>query len=209
MNCSTPSFPVLYYLPEFAQIHIHCVNDAIQSTYPLSPLLLLPSILLGIRVFSNKLALHIGAQSIGSSASSLVFPKNIQACFSLGLAVLISLQSKGLSRVFSNTTVGKHQFFSIFVVKISHLYMTTGKTIALTRYTFAGKMMCLLFNVQVCHSFSSKEEMSFNFMAVVSVCNDFGAQGNKVCHCFLSFLNYLHLSDGTRCHDLSFLNVEF
>ena len=75
------------------------------------PLLLLPSILLGIRVFFNKLVLHIRAQSIGSSASSSVLPMNIQDWFPLGLAGLISLQSKGLSRVFSNTTVGKHQLF--------------------------------------------------------------------------------------------------
>ena len=74
-------------------------------------LLLLPSIFPSIRVFSNELVLHIGGQSTGASASASVLPMNIEGWFPLRLASLISLQSKGLSRVFSNTTVQKHQFF--------------------------------------------------------------------------------------------------
>ena len=75
------------------------------------PLLLLPSIFPRIRVFSNESVLHIGGQSIGASGSASVLPVSIQGWFPLGLTGLISLQSKGLSRVFSNTTVQKHQFF--------------------------------------------------------------------------------------------------
>ena len=75
------------------------------------PLLLLPSIFPSIRVFSNKSVFASGGQSIGASASASVLPMNIQDWFPLGLTGLISLQSKGLSRVFSNTTVQKHQFF--------------------------------------------------------------------------------------------------
>ena len=75
------------------------------------PLLLLPSIFSSIRVFSSELALHISGQSTGASASSAVLPMNIQDWFPLGLTGLISLQSKGLSRVVSSTTVWKHQFF--------------------------------------------------------------------------------------------------
>ena len=74
------------------------------------PLLLLPSVFASIRVFSDELALH---QCIGASASASVLPMNIQGWFPLGLTGWISLQSKGLSRVFSNTTVQKHQFFSV------------------------------------------------------------------------------------------------
>ena len=74
------------------------------------PLLLLPSIFPNIRVFSNESALHIRWQNIGVSASASVLP--IQDWFPLGWTVWISLQSKGLSRVFSNTMVQKHQFFS-------------------------------------------------------------------------------------------------
>ena len=91
-----------------------------------------------------------GGQSIGVSASASVLPMNTQDLSPLGWTGWISLQSKGLSRVFSNTTVQKHQFFGAqcyFIVQLSHPYMTTGKTIALTRWTFVGKVMSLLYNM--------------------------------------------------------------
>ena len=75
------------------------------------PLLLLPSIFPSIRAFSNESALHIRWPKIGTSASASVLPVSIQEWFSLGLIGLISLLSKGLSGVFSNTTIQKHQFF--------------------------------------------------------------------------------------------------
>ena len=62
---------------------------------------------------------------------------------------------------------------------------------------------------EVGHSFSSKEQVSFNFMAAVTICSDFGVQENKVCLCFHCFPHLLPSSDGTRCHYLSFLTVEF
>ena len=88
-------------------------------------------------------------QSIGVSASTSVLPMNIQDWSPLGWTGCISLQSKGLSRVFSNTTVQKHQFFDtqLFIVQISHPYMTTGKTIALTIWTFVDKVLSLIFNM--------------------------------------------------------------
>ena len=106
------------------------------------PLLLLSSIFPSIRVFSNELALMSGGQSIGASASASVLPMNIQGWFPLGVTGLISLPSKGLWRVFSSTTTQNHQFFSsaFFMVQLSHPYLTTGKTIALTIWTFAGKI---------------------------------------------------------------------
>ena len=76
------------------------------------PLLLLPSIFPNIRVFSSELVFASGGQSIGASASAQVLPMNIQGSFPLGVTGLIFLLSKGLSRVFSSTTVWKHQFFS-------------------------------------------------------------------------------------------------
>ena len=108
MNCSMPGFPVLHSLPVFAQTHVHWVSDAIQPSHPLSS----PSLafnLASIRVFSNEAA---GGQSIGASASASILPMNIQDWFLLGLTGLISLQSKGLLRVFSNTIFQKHQFFT-------------------------------------------------------------------------------------------------
>ena len=83
-----------------------------------------------------------GGQSIGASAS--ILPMNSQGWFPLGLTGLISLLSKGLSRVFSSTTIWKHQFLqysAFFMVWLSHLYITTGKTIVLTIWTFVGKVM--------------------------------------------------------------------
>ena len=87
-----------------------------------------------------------GGQSIGASASASVLPVNIQNWFPLGLA-LISLQSKELWRVFSSTTVCKHlQHSAFFMIQLSHPYVTTGKTIGLTRQNFVSKAMSLLFN---------------------------------------------------------------
>ena len=86
-----------------------------------------------------------GGQSIRTSASASVLNINIQDWFPLGLTGWLSLQSKGLSRVFSNTTVLWLSAF--FIVQLSHTYMTTRKTIALTRWTFVSKVMSLLFNM--------------------------------------------------------------
>ena len=110
-------------------------------------LLLLPSIFPSIRIFSNESVLRIRWPKYWSFSIS---SSNEYSGLTLGLTGLISLQSKGLSRVFSNTTVQNHQFFSAqpFISSSSHHpYMTTGKTISLTRWTFVGKVMSLLFNM--------------------------------------------------------------
>ena len=93
------------------------------------PLLLLPSVFPSIRSFVTSQLFASGGQSIGVSASASVLPVNIQGWFPLGLTGLISLQSKGLSRVFSNTAVQKHQFLhsAFFIVQLLHPHMTTGK----------------------------------------------------------------------------------
>ena len=112
MDCSTPSFPVHHQLPSLFKL---MSIDAVMPSNHLilhCPLLLPPSIFPSIRVFSNEfISLHHGGQSIGVSASASVLPMNIQDRFPLGWTGWISLQSKGLSRVFCNTTVQKHQFF--------------------------------------------------------------------------------------------------
>ena len=113
------------------------------------PLLLLPSIFPSTRVFSNELSLHTRWPKNLSFSFSIVFPVNIQGWLPLELNGLISLQSKGLLRVFSNTIVQKHQFFGTqpSLWSNSHPYMTTGKTIALTRQTVVSKVMSLPFNM--------------------------------------------------------------
>ena len=113
MDRSIPGFPVLHQLPELAQTHVHWVGDAIQPSHPLSspcP----PAFNLSQHqgLFKWVSSSHSGGQSIWVSVSTSVFPMNIQDWFPLEWIGWISLQSKGLSRVFSNTTVQKHQFFS-------------------------------------------------------------------------------------------------
>ena len=98
VDCSTPGLPVIHYLPEFAQTHVHPVGDAIQPSHPLSPPSPPGSIFPSIRVFSNELALHIRWPSIGVSASASVLPMNIQGCFPLGLTGLILLSKSSLAQ---------------------------------------------------------------------------------------------------------------
>ena len=113
-DCSAPGFPLLHYLPELTQTHVPWVGDAIHSYLLLSsssPPAFNLSQHQGTFLMSWLFAL--GGQSIGASVSALILLMNIQGWFPLGLTALFSLQSKRLSRVFSNTTVQKHQFFSV------------------------------------------------------------------------------------------------
>jgi len=113
------------------------------------PLLLLPQSLPASESFPMSQLFTWGSQSIGVSALASFLPKKSQDWSHLEWTGWISLQSKGLSRVSSNTTVQKNQLWrsAFFTVQLSHPYMTTGKTIALTRWTFDGKVMSLLLNM--------------------------------------------------------------
>ena len=113
------------------------------------PLLLPPSIFPNIRVFYNESVFTSGGQSIGVSASAWVLPNNIQDWFPLGRTGWISCspresQESSPSPQFKSIVL---QCSAFFTVQLSHPYMTTGKTIALTRWTFVGKVMSLLFNM--------------------------------------------------------------
>ena len=113
MNRSTPGLPVHHQLPELTETHVHQICDAIQPSHPLSspsPPAPNPSQRQGL--FSVSQLFTWSGQSIGVSASASVLPVNTQDWSPLGWTGWISLQSKGLSRVFSNTTVQKHQFFN-------------------------------------------------------------------------------------------------
>ena len=109
MNRSTPGLPVHHQLPESTQTQVHWVGDAIQPSHPLSSLLL-PQSFPASGSFQMSQLFASGGQSIGVSASKSILPKNTQDWSPLGCIGWISLQSKGLSKVFSNTTVQKHQF---------------------------------------------------------------------------------------------------
>ena len=110
MNCSMPGLPVHHKLPEFTQTHAHRVSDAIQPSHPLSSPLLLPPIPPSIRVFSNKSTLRMRWPKYWSFSFS-ISPSNEHPGLTSFRIGWISLQSKGLLRVFSNTIVQKHQFF--------------------------------------------------------------------------------------------------
>ena len=142
IDCSMPCLPVCHQHPEHAQTHVHWDSDTIQPSHPLlssSPPTF--SLFQHQGLFQWVGSSHDG-QSIGASASATDLPVNIQGWFPLGLTDLISLQSKGLTRLFqhhgSKTPVLWCSAF--FMVQLSHLYMTSGKIIALTRWTFLSKV---------------------------------------------------------------------
>ena len=160
------------------------------------PLFLLLSVFPTIRVFSGEFTLHIRWPKYWSFSFS-ISPSNEYSGFtSLRidwvdlLAVQGTLKSL-LQHHSSKASILRRSAF--FTVQLSHPYMTTGKAIDLTRQTFVGKVMSLLFNmlVWVYHSFSSKKQVSFNFMAAVTICSDLGTQENKICHCLHCFPIYL------------------
>ena len=151
-------------------------------------------------------------QSIGVSASTSVLPMNIQNWFPLGWTGWISLLSKGLNSLqhhSSKASILRRSAF--FTAKLSHPYMTTGKTIALTRWTFVGKVMSLLFSMlsRLVIAFLPRSKCLLISRLQSPSAVIFGAQENRVCRCFHCFPIYFPWSDGTRCHDLQFLNVEF
>ena len=111
MDYSTSGLLVLHHLLEFAQVHVYWISDAIQACYPLLPSSPAFNLSQHQGLF-QRVSSSIRWQSIGASASASVLPMTIQHWFPLGLTDLISLQCKGLWRVFSSTTVQKHQFFS-------------------------------------------------------------------------------------------------
>src|SRR5574337_410577 len=111
MNRSMPGLPVHHQLPEFTQTHVHRVSDAIQPSHPVIPFSSGPQSLPASESFPVSQLFASGGQSNGVSASASFPPKKSQGLSPLEWTGWISLQSKGLSRVFSNTTVQKHQFF--------------------------------------------------------------------------------------------------
>ena len=119
------------------------------------------------------------------------------------------LQSMGSQRVGHDWVTFTHSAF--FMVQLSHPYMTTGKTKALTIQIFVSKVMSLLFNTLsgFLIAFLSRSKSLLISLSAVTICSDFRGQENKICHCFNFFPIYFPWSDGTRCNYRCFLNVEF
>jgi len=177
------------------------------------PLLLLPRVPPSIRVFSNESTLRMRWSEYWSFSFS-ISPSNEHpglVYFRMDRLDLPAVQGTCkcvLQHHSSKASILRCSAF--FTVQLSHPYTTTGKTIALTRWTFVGKVISLLFNMlsRLVITFLPKSKrLLISWLrspsAVILECPQ-----NKVCHCFHCFPIYFPWSDGTRCHDLSFLNVE-
>ena len=150
MGCSTLDFPVHHQLLELAQTHVHRVGDAIQPSYTLSSPFLLPSVFLSLRIFSNESVLHIRwskywrfsfSTSPYNDYSGLIF-------FRMDWFDLLAFQRTLKSYLqHHNLKASILQCSAFFMVQLSHLYMTIGKSITLTIWTFFGKVMSLLFSM--------------------------------------------------------------
>ena len=147
IDCSTPGIPVYRQLPEFTQTHVHWVSGATNHLILCLPLLLLPSIFPSIRAFSNESTLLIRWPKDWSFSFSIRPSNEYSGLISFRMDWLDLLAVQGTLRSLlqhhsSEASVPQHSAF--FIVQLSHPYLTTGKTIALTRRTFGGKVMSLL-----------------------------------------------------------------
>ena len=147
MDCSMPSFPVHHQILGRSQAHVHWVGDAIQNLILCRPLLVLPSVLPSIRVFSKESALCIRWPKYWSFSFNISPSKEFSGLISSRMDWLdlhaVQGTLKSLQHRSSKASILWCSAF--FIVQLSHPYMTTGKTIALTRQTFVGKVMSLLF----------------------------------------------------------------
>ena len=191
---------------------------SIESVMPSShlilycPLLLLPSIFSSIWVFSDESTPHTRWSNYWSFSFN-ISPSNEHSglvSFRMDSLDLLVVQGtlKSLLQYHSSKALILLQS-AFFIVQLSHPYMTTGKTIALTRQTLFGKVMSLLFNIlsRLVITFLPRSKCkTFNFMAAVTICSDFGASRNKVSHCFPIYLPW---SDGTDAMILAFWMLNF
>ena len=159
-------------------------------------LLLLPPIRPSIKVFSNESTLHMRWPKYWSFSFN-ISPSNEHSgliSFRMDWLDLLAVQGTLKSLILHhNSKASILQCSAFFLVQLSHPCMTTGKTIALTRWAFVCKVMSLLFNMlSRLVITSSQEQASFNFMTAVTICSDFGAQGNKV--------SYVSIVSPSMCH---------
>ena len=150
MDCSTPGLPVYHQLPELAQTHIHRVGDTIEPSYLCCPFLLLPSIFPSIRVFSNESTLPIRWPKFSSFSFSISPSNEYSELISFRINWFDFLAVQGTLRSLLQHHSSKAsilQSSAFFIVQLSHPYMTAGKSTALTRWIFVGKVMSLLLNI--------------------------------------------------------------
>ena len=148
MECSMPSFPGLYHLLEFAQTHVHLIGDTIQWCHPLSSTSPLPSIFPSSRVFSKDSVLCIRWPKYWSLGFNISPSNEYSGLIAFRIDRLDLLEVQGTLKSLLQHHSSKAsilQCSAFFIVQLSHPYMTIGKTIALTIWTFVGKVMYLLF----------------------------------------------------------------
>ena len=214
MDCSTPGFPVHHQLQSLLKLMSIASSQSCHP--PISSSIVPFSSHLQSFPASGSFQLSqffaSGGQIIGVSASASVLLMNNQDWFPLAWTSWISLKSKGLSKSLLQHHSSKASILwrsAFFIVQLSHLYMTTGKTIALTIWTFVGKAMSLLFNMLSSLVIAFLPRSKHLLISWLQSPSAVILELKKiVCHCFHCFPIYLPWSDGTRCHDLSFLNVE-
>ena len=172
---------------------------SIESVMPSNHLILchplfLPSVFPSIRDFSNESILHIRWPKYWNFSFSISLSKEYSGLISFRMDCLDFLAVQGTLKSFLQHHSSKAsilQCSAFFIVQFLHPYMTTGKTVGLTTRIFVGKVMSLLFNMlsRLVKTFLPRSKR-LNFMAAVTICSDFGAQKNKVCHCFHCFPIY-------------------
>ena len=211
MACSTPGLPVHHQLLEFTQIHVHSVGDVMQPFHPLFPFSSSLQSFTEQGFFQWVSSLHEVAKVLSFQLQHQSFQWIFRTDF-----LQDGLVGSPCSPRDSQESSPTPQFKSTNSSALSFLYspiLTSihdyRKTRALSRWTFVVKAVSLLFNKlsRLVITFYSKEQASFNFMAAVTICSDFGASKNKVSHYSHYFPIYLPWSDGAVCHYLSFLNV--
>ena len=212
MECSTPVFPVHHQLPKPTQTHVHHLSDAIQPSHPLSS----PSPAFNIsqhQGLSNELVLRIRWPKYWSFSFSISPSSEYSGLISFHMDSLDLLAVQGTLKSllqYHNSKASILLCSAFFIVQLSHPYMTTRKTVVWTTGTFIGKVMSLLFNklsrLVIAFLPRSKRLLISWLQSPSSVILK---PQNIVSHCFHCFPIYLPWNDGTRCHDLSFLNIEF
>ena len=176
----------------------------------------LPSTFPSSRVFSNESVLHIRWPKYSTFSFNISPSNEHSGLISFRMDWLDLLEVQGTLKRLLQHHSSKASILrcsAFFIVQLSHSYMTTGKTwleIVLTRWTFVGKVMSLLFNMLsmlVIHFLPRSKRLFISWLQAPSAV--ILEPKNKVCHCFHCYSTYLPWSDGTRCHDLSFMNVGF
>ena len=212
MDCSTPGLPVLFCLPEFAQTHVHWVSEAVQPSHPLSSPSPLASIFSNMRVFSNKLALHIRQPKYWRFSFNISLSK--------GYSGLILFRIDWFDRLAVQGTLKnllQHHSSKASILQCCFLYETTLTSIhdywkkhSFDYMDFFIKVISLLFNMISRFVIAFLPRSKQLFISWLQLLSTMILETKKIkfhyLHCFPIYLPW---NDGTRCHDLIFLNIEF